>query len=77
MANIELEKSYQMRESLAIARGNAKNAIRTQNEATDHLLRKRIFDTQRIRNENEWQIIKVNFECRIEKLCLNDVLINL
>lgn len=48
-----------MRESLALARGNARNAIRTQNESTDHVLRKRIFDTQRIRNENEWQIIKV------------------
>lgn len=48
-----------MRESLFVAREKTKNSLESQQELTEHTLRKRIFDTQRTRNEFEWQIIKV------------------
>lgn len=60
LAENELEDSGRMRESLFVAREKSKNALKTQQECTEHVLRKRIFDTQRARNEFEWQIIKVN-----------------
>lgn len=49
-----------MRESLFVAREKTKNSLESQQELTEYTLRKRIFDTQRARNEFEWQIIKVN-----------------
>lgn len=48
-----------MRESLFVAREKARNALNAQQECSEHVLRKRIFDTQRARNELEWQIVKV------------------
>lgn len=57
---VELDESGRMRESLFVARERVKNALRTQQECTEHVLRKRIFDTQRARNEFEWQIIKAS-----------------
>lgn len=59
IAETEMESSCRMRESLFVARERSKNAIESQQEMTEHTLRKRIFDTQRARNEFEWQIIKV------------------
>lgn len=55
-----MESSCRMRESLFVARERIKNSLESQQELSDHTLRKRIFDTQRARNEFEWQIIKVN-----------------
>lgn len=55
-----MESSTRMRESLFVARERTKNSLESQQELTEHTLRKRIFDTQRARNEFEWQIIKVN-----------------
>lgn len=57
----ELDESGRMRESLFVARERVKNVLRTQQECTEHVLRKRIFDTQRARNEFEWQIIKAKY----------------
>lgn len=56
-----MENSCRMRESLFVAREKTKNSLESQQELTEHTLRKRIFDTQRARNEFEWQIIKVKF----------------
>lgn len=55
-----MESSTRMRESLFVARERTKNSLESQQELTEHTLRKRIFDTQRARNEFEWQIIKVS-----------------
>lgn len=55
-----MENSSRMRESLFVARERTKNSLESQQELTEHTLRKRIFDTQCARNEFEWQIIKVN-----------------
>lgn len=60
LTTVELDESGRMRESLFVARERVKNALRTQQESTEHVLRKRIFDTQRARNEFEWQIIKAS-----------------
>lgn len=56
-----MDSSSRMRESLFVARERTKNSLESQQELTEHTLRKRIFDTQRARNEFEWQIIKVDF----------------
>lgn len=62
IAETEMESSCRMRESLFVARERTKNSLESQQEMTEHTLRKRIFDTQRARNEFEWQIIKVNLQ---------------
>lgn len=59
IAENEMENSCRIRESLFVAREKTKNSLECQQELTEHALRKRIFDTQRARNEFEWQIIKV------------------
>lgn len=48
-----------MRESLFVSREKARNILTAQQERTEHTLRKRIFETQRARNELEWQQLKV------------------
>lgn len=48
-----------MRESLFVSREKARNILNAQQERTDHTIRKRIFETQRARNELEWQQLKV------------------
>lgn len=57
-----MENSCRIRESLFVAREKTKNSLECQQELTEHALRKRIFDTQRARNEFEWQIIKVKIQ---------------
>lgn len=60
IANNEMESSCRMRESLFVAREKIKNSLKSQQEISEYTLRRRIFDTQRIRNEFEWNIIKVD-----------------
>lgn len=69
IAETEMENSCRMRESLFVARERTKNSLECQQETTEHTLRKRIFDTQRTRNELEWQIIKVNSRKIFNKNC--------
>lgn len=59
LADNELEDTYAMRESLFVCREKARNILRAQQERTEHTIRKRIFETQRARNELEWQMLKV------------------
>lgn len=40
-------------------RERARNDIKAQQDATDFSLRKRIYQTQKARNELEWQKLKV------------------
>lgn len=59
LADNELEDTYAMRESLFVSREKARNILMAQQERTEHTIRKRIFETQRARNELEWQLLKV------------------
>lgn len=55
----ELKESYGVRESLFVAREKTKNLLYAQQELTEHTIRRRIFETQRQRNELQWQKSKV------------------
>lgn len=55
----ELKESYAVRESLFVAREKTKNLLYAQQEKTEHTIRRRIFETQRQRNELQWQKMKV------------------
>lgn len=59
MAINELQDTLRLRESLFVARGRARNALRAQTDVTNYMLRRRIYDTQRARNELDWQKMKV------------------
>lgn len=56
----ELKESYRIRESLFVAREKTKNLLYAQQEKTEHTIRRRIFETQRQRNELQWQKTKVS-----------------
>ena len=55
----ELKESYAVRESLFVSREKTKNLLIAQQEKTEHTIRRRIFETQRQRNELSWQKSKV------------------
>lgn len=71
IADNELEDAYAMRESLFVCREKARNILSAQQDRTEHTIRKRIFETQRARNELEWQQLKMKEE--MEK-CMNEIL---
>lgn len=50
-----------MREILFKAREQAHNEMEAQKNIVEHVLRKRIFDTQKSRNELVWQRNKVTY----------------
>ncbi|RZF39701.1 hypothetical protein LSTR_LSTR012155 [Laodelphax striatellus] len=56
----ELATSQKLRESMFVPRERARNDLQAQNDATNFALRKRIYETQRIKNELEWQRINVS-----------------
>lgn len=60
LADNELEDTYAMRESLFVSREKARNILYAQQQRTEHTIRKRIFETQRARNELDWQLLNVN-----------------
>ncbi|XP_028036836.1 tektin-B1 [Bombyx mandarina] len=66
MALDELQDTLRLRESLFVARGRARNALQAQTDVTNYMLRRRIYDTQRARNELDWQ--KMKMEENMEKL---------
>lgn len=43
-----------------VPRERAKNDLKAQNDATNFALRKRIYETQRIKNELDWQRFNVS-----------------
>ncbi|CAB3235932.1 unnamed protein product [Arctia plantaginis] len=59
MAVSELQDTLRLRESLFVARGRARNALRAQTDVTNYMLRRRIYETQRARNELQWQKMKM------------------
>lgn len=61
-ANNELNECYIFREATRVMRERAWNDIKAQQDATDYTLRKRIYQTQKARNEMEWQKLKTQQE---------------
>lgn len=59
LSDKELKESYAVRESLFVSREKAKNLLHAQQEKTELTIRRRIFETQRQRNELQWQKTKV------------------
>lgn len=51
-----------MREALFVVRERARNDMLAQRDRVDFTLRKRIYETQRSRNELEWQLLKMREE---------------
>nr|XP_036220393.1 tektin-B1 [Bactrocera oleae] len=73
MAENELADTYAIREALFVCREKARNMLITQQERAEHAIRKRIFETQRARNELQWQQMKMKEEmekavCEIKTL---------
>ncbi|KAL0133171.1 hypothetical protein PUN28_000734 [Cardiocondyla obscurior] len=64
-AENELSECYTFRETTRVMREHALNDINAQQDATDYTLRKRIYQTQKARNECEWQKLKVQQEMEI------------
>uniref|UniRef100_A0AAG5DAC8 Tektin n=1 Tax=Anopheles atroparvus TaxID=41427 RepID=A0AAG5DAC8_ANOAO len=62
LAENALSDSFSIRESLFATREKARNILRAQQDRTAHTLRKRIFETQRARNELEYQLGKMKEE---------------
>lgn len=59
LAENELADTYAIREALFVCREKARNLLISQQQRSEHTIRKRIFETQRARNELEWQKMKV------------------
>lgn len=59
-ADATLEESKKIRESMYVPRERARNDLKAQNDSTNFALRKRIYETQRIKNELDWQRLNVN-----------------
>lgn len=59
LTEAELQQSHAVRESLFVSREKTKNLLFAQQEKTEHTIRRRIFETQRQRNELQWQKMKV------------------
>lgn len=59
LAENESSDCYTFREATRLMRECAWNDIKAQQDATDYTLRKRIYQTQKVRNELEWQKLKV------------------
>ncbi|KFB42877.1 AGAP008275-PA-like protein [Anopheles sinensis] len=70
LAENALSDSFSIRESLFATREKARNILRAQQDRTAHTLRKRIFETQRARNELEYQLGKMKEE--MDK-CLREI----
>lgn len=62
LADTELADTYKLREALFVVRERARNDMRAQRDCVDFTLRKRIYQTQRGRNELEWQLMKMREE---------------
>lgn len=69
LTEAELQQSHAVRESLFVSREKTKNLLFAQQEKTEHTIRRRIFETQRQRNELQWQKMKVRV-CSQQKALL-------
>lgn len=55
----ELVNSKKLRETMYVPRDKTKNDLRAQNDKVNYGLRRRIYDTERIKNELEFQKLNV------------------
>ncbi|KAJ8943826.1 hypothetical protein NQ318_020898 [Aromia moschata] len=62
LADNELADTLKLRESLFVVRERARNDMLAQRDRVDFTLRKRIYETQKARNEIEWQQLKMRDE---------------
>lgn len=62
LADNELADTDKLREALFVMRERARNDMRAQRDRVDFTLRKRIYETQKSRNELEWQLVKMREE---------------
>ncbi|XP_033211590.1 tektin-2 [Belonocnema kinseyi] len=62
LADNELSDTYSFREAIRVIRERTRNNIRAQQDFTDFTLRKRIYQTQKAKNELEWQKLKMQRE---------------
>lgn len=62
LADDELADTLRLREALFVVRERSKNDILAQRDRVDFILRKRIYQTQKARNEIEWQQLKMREE---------------
>ncbi|EEZ99614.1 tektin-2 [Tribolium castaneum] len=62
LADNELADTHKLREALFVVRERARNDLRAQRDRVDFTLRKRIYETQKARNELEWQQFKMREE---------------
>ncbi|GLV34019.1 uncharacterized protein CBL_11098 [Carabus blaptoides fortunei] len=62
LADNELADTYKLREALFVCREKARNDMSAQRDSTDFTLRKRIYETQKSRNELQWQQLKMREE---------------
>ncbi|XP_012531688.1 tektin-B1 [Monomorium pharaonis] len=58
----ELNECYRFREATRAMKEHARNDIKAQQDVTDYTLRKRIYQTQKARNEMDWQKLKMQKE---------------
>lgn len=55
-----MRESKNLRETMFKSREQARNQMYAQNQQVEMIMRRRIYDIQRARNEMEWQKYKVN-----------------
>ncbi|XP_030760676.1 tektin-2 [Sitophilus oryzae] len=68
LADNELADTLRLRETLFVVRERSKNDMLAQRDRVDFVLRKRIYQTQKARNEIEWQQLKMREEMKkVEK----------
>ncbi|XP_046487845.1 tektin-2 [Neodiprion pinetum] len=65
LADNEMSDTYNFREAMQVVRERARNDIRAQQDVSDFTLRKRIYQTQKARNELDWQKMKMQKEIDI------------
>ncbi|EDW60223.1 tektin-2 [Drosophila virilis] len=64
LAENEMADTVALRESLFVCREKARSILQAQQERTEYVIRKRIFETQRARNELKFQMDKMNDELK-------------
>lgn len=62
LADNELADTLRLREALFVVRERSRNDMVAQRDRVDFILRKRIYQTQKARNEIEWQQLKMRDE---------------
>lgn len=71
LADNEMSDTYNFREAMQVVRERARNDIKAQQDVTDFTLRKRIYQTQKARNELDWQKMKVSVD-KIQSMLSKD-----